>query len=110
MKEILENAFEFIASSEDNVKKQRWNAAVSDFFKAISNFCDYLIYTEMRVFPKNHNERFDLLKKYFIDVHRKVFELFQIYRNSYNLRLKREDAESVRSYAYEIREFVKNKK
>jgi len=58
MEELLENAEEFLDLGEDNFKKQRWNAAVSDFFKSISNFCDYIIYKEIKIFPKNHNERF----------------------------------------------------
>ena len=145
MKEILENAFEFIASGEDNIKKQRWNAAVSDvevfdkprtlvrgklraskspnklrtlvrrirqglfdFFKSISNFCDYLIYKEIKIFPKNHNERFDLLKKYFKKIHEEIIALFKTYRDSYNLRLKKEDAETLQKYANELRKTVGN--
>src|SRR3989338_1339856 len=105
MREILENAKEFLESGEDNLKKQRWNASVSDFFKTISNFCDYLIYREMRVSPKNHNERFYLLKKYFKEIYEEVFKLFKTYRDSYNLRLKKEDAENMRKYAYELKRF-----
>ena len=63
MRELILNAEEFLASAEDNLSKGRWNAAVSDFFKAIANFCDYLIYKEIKLFPKNYNERFDILKK-----------------------------------------------
>ena len=110
MKEILENAEEFLASGNDNLKKQRWNAAVSDFFKTISNFCDYIIYKEIKIFPKNHNERFNLLNKYFKGIHSKLIELFSIYRKSYNLRLKKEDAETVKTYAYELEKLINNKK
>jgi len=110
MEEILENAEEFFDSGEDNIKKRRWNAAVSDFFKSISNFCDYLIYKEMRIFPKNHNERFEFLKKYFSDVYDEIVVLFKTYRDSYNLRLKKEDAEAVREYAFKLKKIVRNKK
>jgi uncharacterized protein (UPF0332 family) len=110
MKEILENAEEFLASGEDNLKKNRWNAAVSDFFKAISNFCDYLIYKEIKIITKNHNERFNLLKKYFGQIYQNMSRLFKIYRDSYNLRLKKEDAQAVRNYAHEIKDIVAGKK
>ena len=109
MEELLENAEEFLDSGEDNFKKQRWNAAVSDFFKSISNFCDYIIYKEIKIFPKNHNERFEFLKKYFTSIHNEVVKLFRVYRDSYNLRLKREDAEAVKEYAYEIKKIADNK-
>ncbi len=109
MKEILENALEFLESAEDNIKMKRWNAAVSDFFKAISAFCDYLIYKEIKLLPKNHNERFNLLRKYFNNIYQKIIELFKKYRESYNLRLKKEDALILKAYAYELRDFIKNK-
>ncbi len=109
MREILDNAHEFLESTEDNIKKERWNAAVSDFFKAIAAFCDYLIYKEIKRLPKKHSERFSLLEKYFNNVYQKVTELFKKYRESYNLRLKKEDALKSRAYAYELRDFIKNK-
>ncbi|MEK6850664.1 MAG: hypothetical protein AABX85_03765 [Nanoarchaeota archaeon] len=108
MKELIENALEFFESGQDNVKKKRWNAAVSDFFKAISNFCDYLIYEEIKILPKNHNERFNILKKYFKEVYEKILKLFEIYRNSYNLRLTREDAIAIEEYAKELKKYIKN--
>ncbi len=109
MKEILENAKEFMDSGADNLKKERWNSAVSDFFKAIVTFCDYLLYKEIKITPKNHNERFDLIKTHYPEIHKRVLELFKKYRESYNLRLKKEDANSLEAYANEIRKFVENK-
>ncbi len=109
MKEILDNAYEFLESAEDNVKKERFNAAVSDFFKAIVTFYDYLIYQEIKIIPKNHNERFSLLEKYFNNIYGKVIELFKKYRESYNLRLKKEDALNLKAFAYELRDFIKSK-
>ena len=61
MKELLENADESMESAEDDVKKRRYNSAVSSFFRAIANLSDYLIRREIKIFPKNHNERFQLL-------------------------------------------------
>lgn len=102
-KDLLKNIEEFIESGEENIRKERYNASVSDFFKAIVILCDYLIYKEIRLMPKNHNERFSLLKKYFNDVYKDVSELFEIYTKSYNLRLDEKDAIKVRGYAYELR-------
>ncbi|MBU0761099.1 MAG: hypothetical protein KJ600_01675 [Nanoarchaeota archaeon] len=64
----------------------------------------------MKILPKNHNERFDLLDKYLPEVYKKVSELFKKYRESYNLRLTKLDASKVKEYAYELRDIVKNKK
>ena len=104
MNEIIENAHEFVASGEDNIKKERWNAAVSDFFKAIAAYCDYLIYKEIKTLPKNHADRFSLLRTHFTEIYAGITPLFRTYRESYTLRLKKEDAEKLKKYAYNLRD------
>ena len=110
MDKLFNNAIEFLESGEDNLKKERFNVAVSDFFKAIVIFCDHLIYTNMKIIPKNHNERFSLLNLHFKEIYTKVSELFKKYTESYNFKLKKEDALKIRDYAYELKEFIKDKK
>ena len=110
MEELLRNTTEFIELGEDNLKNKRYNASVSDFFKAIVILCDYLIYQEIKMLPKNHNERFNLLKKYFTDIYLKVFDLFKTYTASYNLRLDKRDAEKIKDYTYELERYIENKK
>jgi len=108
--ELLKNVDEFLESGEENLKKQRFNASVSDFFKAIVILCDYLIYKEMRIMPKNHNERFSLLRTYFKDIYRRVSELFGEYTKSYNFRLGKDVANELRSYANELKKSISDKK
>jgi len=110
MEELLSTANEFMESGEDNLRKKRFNAAVSDFFKAIVIFCDYLIYKEIKIIPKNHADRFSLLKKYFKDTYKNVSILFILYTRSYNLKLKEEDVVKVKNYANEIQNYISNKK
>ena len=110
MQELLENIAEFLDSGEENLKKERYNAAVSDFFKAIVILCDYLIYKEIKIMSKNHNERFSLLEKYFKDVYKHVSELFKTYTKSYNLRLGKEEAIKLKNYANELKDSIIGKK
>jgi len=110
MKELLENANEFIESGEENLIKKRYNAATADFFRASSNICDYIIYQDTKIIPKNHNERFQLLKKYFTEIYEKIYELFKTYRESYNLKMKKQDAEKIKKYCYELKNTIRNKK
>lgn len=107
--ELLKNIHEFLDSGEENLKKARYNASVSDFFKAIVILCDYLIYNEIKVIPKSHNERFSLLRTYFKEIYKNVSSLFQVYIKSYNLRLNKKEADSIREYANELKKFVVNK-
>ncbi len=103
MEELLKNIEEFLESGDENLKKQRFNASVSDYFKAIVILCDYMIYREIKIMPKNHNERFSLLGKYFKDICAEVSELFNIYTKSYNLRLNKQDAETLKDYANKLK-------
>ncbi len=109
MNELLENAEESIESAEYDIKKGRYNSSVSSFFRAAANLCDYIIYTEIKILPKNHNERFQLLEKYFPEIHNKLKEFFHLYRESYNLRLKKEDALKIKEYVNELKNIATNK-
>jgi len=110
MEELLKNVYEFLESGEENLKKERYNASVSNYFKAIVILCDYLIYRDIKIIQKNHNERFSLLGKYFKEIYSNVSEYFKTYTKSYNLRLKKDDAIKVRNYANELKDFIINKK
>lgn len=106
MEELLKNVEEFLESGDENLKKERFNVAVSDYFKAIVILCDYLIYQEIRLIPKNHNERFSLLKKYFKEIYSRVSGFFELYTKSYNLRLGKEQAIKLKNYAYELKNYA----
>lgn len=110
MNTLTRNALEFLESGKDNFKKKRFNAAVSDFFKSIVIFSDSLIYEKIRILPKNHNDRFRLLKYYFRDIHDKISELFENYIKSYNLSSTKAEAEKLQEYANELENIVRNKK
>lgn len=110
MEELIDNAKEFIDSGEENIIKERFNVAVSDFFKAIVILCDYLIYREIKIIPKNHSERFSTLQKYFKDIYEKVSSFFKTYTKSYNLRLGKKEAEELKNYAHELKNFILSKK
>jgi len=109
MKELIENIKEFFESGEDNLKKERFNASATDFFKAIVVICDYLIYSKIKVLPKNHSERFSLLSKHFKEIYSKVSELFSVYVKSYNFKIKREDALKIKEYAYKLESLIDKK-
>jgi len=110
MEQLLKNALEFLESGNENLSKKRFNVAVSDFFKSIVIFCNYLIYAELRMMPKNHNDRFNLLKSYFNEIYEKVSFLFKTYVKSYNLSMTDLEAIKLKEYADELKDFALNKK
>lgn len=107
--ELLKNAEEFLESAQDNQIKKRYNAAVSDYFKAIVIYTDYIIYKDIKTLPKNHNHRFQLLENYFPEIHEKLSKLFKIYTDSYNLRLSEKETKELEKNANEVRDYIKNK-
>jgi len=109
MKELLENAEEFLKSGEENLEKERFNVAVSDFFKAIAILCDYIIYREIKILPKNHADRFSLLRTHFKDVYNKITELFNLYVLSYNKKLTKQNVLELKTYAYELKTYISSK-
>lgn len=109
MEQLLKNANEFLESADENLIKKRYNASVSDFFKSIVIYCDYLVYQEIRRLPKNHNDRFNLLKIHFEEIYGNVSILFKTYIKSYNLSMNKEDAIKLKEYTNELKKFIENK-
>lgn len=91
-RDLLDNFKDFLNSANDELEKNRYNPAVSSYFKAIAILCDLKIYQKRKLLPKNHQERFLFLKTHFPEAYQVVTSLFEKYRDSYNLRMKRGDA------------------
>ena len=91
-KSLLSNFKDFLESANDELSKERYNPAISSYFKAIAILCDWKIYEEMGLLPKNHSERFFILRNNFPEVHSLISPLFKEYRESYNLRMEKKDA------------------
>ncbi|OYT41578.1 hypothetical protein B6U80_01130 [Candidatus Pacearchaeota archaeon ex4484_26] len=89
---LKKNAEEFLESAEQDLKKARYNSAVSSYFKAIAVLCDLKIYEIRRLLPKSHTERFLFLSTNLKEAYDLINPIFKKYTSSYNLRLNKEDA------------------
>ncbi|MBU0957676.1 MAG: HEPN domain-containing protein [Nanoarchaeota archaeon] len=110
MEELKKNAEEFLEAGEENLSKKRYNVASSDFFKAIVIFADYLLYTEIKILPKSHNQRFSLLKTHYPEVYQNISSLFEIYTKSYNFHINETETTKIKEYAYELKTYITSKK
>jgi uncharacterized protein (UPF0332 family) len=90
--DLLANFKEFLESGKDELEKQRYNSSVTSYFKAVAVLCDLKIYQERRLLPKNHQERFLFLQVNFPEVYKITTDLFNSYRDSYNIRMQKQDA------------------
>lgn len=89
---LFSNFKDFLASADDELDKKRYNPSVSSYFKALVILCDWKIYKERGLLPKNHSERFFILRNHFHEAYFLIDSLFKEYRESYNLRMNKEDA------------------
>lgn len=96
MNPILLNSKEFYESGKDNLIKKRYNAATDSFFKALVTVCDLAIQRKVNLLPKNHQERFELLKLNYPETHNLVSSLFSRYRKTYNMRADEDDANATK--------------
>lgn len=59
-----ENIREFSHEAEEAFLNRAYNSAVTLYFKALAVLADWYLYQRTRSVPKNHNERFILLKQH----------------------------------------------
>ena len=107
-KELKENFNDFLTSAEEDLKKQRYNPAVSSYFKAIAILCDSNIYGRIGLLPKNHAERFLYLKMHFKEVYNLISPLFKDYTDSYNTRVSKENAFKLKENVEKIKRIFKS--
>ena len=90
---LIENIKEFTSQAKDSASKGFYNSAVTLRFKAIAVLTDLFILRTEGFIPKNHTERFQLLKA----KHPKIYSIlnkdFPVYQQSYRIKLTKEYAE-----------------
>lgn len=107
--DLLNNFKEFLASAEKDYKEQRYNPAISSYFKAIAILCDYQIYKSQGLLPKNHKERFLFLEVHYKDAYLLISPLFKEYTDSYNLRIHKEQVQRLKENVERLKEIFSAK-
>lgn len=103
--EILEKAAEeYYSSGVDELKKERFNAAVVLFFKSLIAFVDLLIYIKNRTTPSSHSERFRITQYSFPQVYDLIDKDFPFYQDSYIQIMNKELAEVIKEDARTVAE------
>lgn len=89
-KDLMDNFRDFLNSAERDLQEKRYNPAISSYFKAVAILCDYVIYKERGLLPKNHRERFLFLELRYKEAFDLISPLFKEYTDSYNIRIQKE--------------------
>ncbi len=89
---LEENIREFYTQGEESLTKQKYNAAVSLFFKALAVLADWhLLKTKGRI-PKSHSERFRILEEKYPELYELLDKDFPVYQDSYQIKISKEIA------------------
>ncbi|MEK6950461.1 MAG: hypothetical protein AABX13_01935 [Nanoarchaeota archaeon] len=84
---IQENFQEYYELAQDALSKKKWNGAVTLFYKALVELCDYALFQSLGKIGANHTERFELLQRHQPELYQIAHQLFQYYRDSYSKRI-----------------------
>ncbi|MFH0962333.1 MAG: hypothetical protein V1820_06655 [archaeon] len=100
--ELLENLNEFLSGARSEFKRGNCNSSATLYFKALATVGTLLVYEKYKILPKDHKERFSYLELIDKELVSLMKQVFSVYRRSYNLRLKRAEAEKVKNAVEEV--------
>jgi len=82
MVDFIKKARDYFISGVINERIKHLDVASSDYFKALAAVNDFVL-SKIDLFPKNHEERFDMLKEHFPIFYKITSSLFLTYRRAY---------------------------
>jgi hypothetical protein len=94
---LLENIQEFVKQAKQAEKDQSYNSAVTLLFKAIAVLTDLFILKTEGFIPKNHTERFLLLKVKYPEIYKIINKDFPVYQQSYRIKLNKDYADVLKN-------------
>ncbi|MEA3515419.1 MAG: hypothetical protein U9R34_08120 [Nanoarchaeota archaeon] len=84
---LLKNIAEFIKEAKEAAINKSFNSSVTLYFKALVVIADYHILVNEGSIPKNHTERFNILRTKYRLIYEILDKDFPIYQNSYRIAL-----------------------
>jgi hypothetical protein len=106
---LRKNILEFYSEAKQSEINKSYNSAATLYFKAIVVAIDYIIFLEKSIIPKNHTQRFEILKKEYPKYYDLLDKDFPLYQKTYSLRAKKEEVEVLKNDARQIIEESGNK-
>jgi len=85
---LLQNIREFSTETAKSAESGSYNSAVTLLFKAVA--ADLFILGKEGFIPKNHTERFSILKSKYPSIYHILNKDFPVYRQSYRIKLNKE--------------------
>ena len=103
---LSENLQEYFGLAEEALKRNKFNSAVTLFFKAISAGSDLFILKKEGFVPTSHTHRFRILQDKYPDLYNILDKDFPFYQDSYTKKMDKEAAEVLQEDANKIKEMA----
>jgi len=100
--ELLENIKKFWNSAELVYSTKDYTSASILYFKCWFVMIDYILFKKLRKTPKDHTERFSILKRYYPEFYLDLDKYFQVYRDTYSLNILKDKCDEVRANVSKI--------
>lgn len=82
MGELVKKARDYFISGEIAERIGNFDVASSNYFKSLAAINDFIL-SKVKLFPKDHTERFVMLKENFPEFYKITSSLFLTYRRAY---------------------------
>lgn len=102
MEEYKQIFKDFLEEGINSESRKKYGPAVSNYYKALTTLCSFIIINKLRKAPKNHTEIFLFLKINFPEIHKILDGVFTIYVASYNHIMDKEDCDKIKNAIKEI--------
>ena len=102
--ELKNNINTFFTSAELVFNNKDYTSATILYLKTLFVALDLKIFRKNKSTPKDHTERFKILKKYFPEEYKLLDKYFPIYQSTYSTTVDKEIYEELRKY---VTKFIK---
>jgi hypothetical protein len=106
MDKFEKKAKNYFIAGEIEVRIGNFDVACTNYFKSLAAIND-LVLSRINLFPRDHNERFEMLKENFPYFYKITSSLFLTYRKTYTKEILAEETEMLKE---KLKEAFKNAK
>lgn len=100
---LNENFKEYFELAEQAFKSEKYNSAVTLFFKAMSAAVDLFILKKEGFVPSSHTDRFRIVEQKYSEIYDILDRDFPFYQDSYTNKMDKEAAEVLKKDAQRIK-------
>ena len=99
---LADNVKRFLNSANLVYSSEDYTSATILYFKALFSTFDWIILRKFGRIPKDHTDRFQILKQNYSEFYVFLDKYFPKYRESYTMSISKEDCDKIKEYAERI--------